>query len=155
MKGAIADEECFANEGFRCAKNEGSRCVGNEGANAMKKEDDPLKEKSMAFAVRAVKLAKWLREEEKEFSLADQILRSGTSIGANLSESRYAASRKDFLAKCKISLKECSETLFWIELLEHSGLIASAQAKSLSADCNDIRRILAASCKTLEQNLQS
>ena len=121
----------------------------------MKKVEDPLKEKCMAFAVRAVKLAKWLREEKKEFSLADQILRSGTSIGANLSESRYAASRKDFLAKCKISLKECSETLFWIELLEHSGLIASTQAKSLSVDCNDIRRILAASCKTLEQNLQS
>jgi four helix bundle protein len=155
MKGAIADEECFANEGFRCAKNEGSRFAGNGGKFDMKKEDDPLKGKSMAFAVRAVKLAKWLREEKKEFSLADQILRSGTSIGANLSESRYAASRKDFLAKCKISLKECSETLFWIELLEHSGLIASAQAKSLSADCNDIRRILAASCKTLEQNLQS
>ena len=120
----------------------------------MRQEDDPLKEKSMAFAVQTVKLARWLREEKREFSLADQILRSGTSIGANLAEARHAASRKDFLAKCKISLKECSETLFWIELLERSDLLAPAQAKALSADCNDIRRILSASCKTLERNLQ-
>ena len=120
----------------------------------MKTEDDPLKEKSMACAVQVVKLARRLREEKKEYSLADQILRSGTSIGANLSEARYAASRKDFLAKCKISLKECSETLFWLQLLERSELIEPAQSKSLSADCNDIRRILAASCKTLEQNLR-
>ena len=120
----------------------------------MGKEDDPLKEKSMAFAVRAVKLAKWLREEKKEFALADQILRSGTSIGANLAEAHHAASRKDFLAKCNISLKECSETLFWIELLERSGLLSRDQSKSLAADCNDIRRLLAASCKTLARNLQ-
>ena len=121
----------------------------------MKPEDDPLKEKSMAFAVRTVKLARWLREEKKEFSLADQILRSGTSIGANLAEARQAASRKDFLAKCKISLKECSETLFWLELLNRSDLLSPAQAKSLATDCNDIRRLLAASCKTLERNLQA
>ena len=109
----------------------------------------------MAFAVRIVNLAKMLREEKKEFAMADQILRSGTSIGANLDEAHYAASRKDFLAKCKISIKECPETLFWIELLERSDLLAPAQAKSLSADCNDIRRILSASCKTLERNLNS
>ena len=121
----------------------------------MKPEEDPLKDKSMAFAVQGVRLARWLREEKKEFSLADQILRSGTSIGANLAEARHAASRKDFLAKCKISLKECSETLFWIELLERSDLLPPDRAKMLSADCNDIRRILSASCKTLERNLQS
>ena len=120
----------------------------------MEKQDDPLREKSMAFAVRVVKLAKWLREEKKEFSLADQVLRSGTSIGANLAEAHHAASRKDFLAKSKISLKECSETLFWIELLKRSDLLSPAQAKSLSADCNDIRRILSSSCKTLERNLK-
>ena len=57
--------------------------------------------------------------------------------------------------KCKISLKECSETLFWIELLKRSDLLSPAQAKSLSADCNDIRRILSSSCKTLERNLKS
>ena len=118
-----------------------------------KMKEDPLKEKSLAFAVEIVKVAKRLRDESREFALADQLLRSGTSIGANLAEARYAASKKDFLAKCKISLKECSETLFWLQLLERSELLEPAQSKSLSTDCNDIRRILAASCKTLEQNL--
>ena len=65
-------------------------------------KEDPLKEKSLAFAVEIVKTAKRLREESREFALADQLLRSGTSIGANLAEARYAASKRDFLAKCKI-----------------------------------------------------
>jgi len=117
-------------------------------------KEDPLKEKSLAFAVEIVKVAKRLRDESREFALADQLLRSGTSIGANLAEARYAASKKDFLAKCKIALKECSETLFWIELLERSDLLSRDQSNSLAADCNDIRRILSASCKTLERNLQ-
>ncbi len=132
----------------------------------MKTEQDPLKEKSMAFAVRTVKLARWLRDEtvklarwlrdEKiEFSLADQILRSGTSVGVNLAEAHYAASRKDFLATCKISLKESAEPLFWIELLKRSDLLSPNQAKSIPDDCDDFRRILSASCKTLERNLQS
>ena len=120
----------------------------------MKKVDDPLKEKCMAFAVRTVKLAKWLREEKKEFSLADQILRSGTSIGANLSESRYAASRKDFLAKCKISLKECSETLFWIDLLNRSEILSREHSESLRSDCLELRKMLSAACKTIEDRIQ-
>ena len=115
-------------------------------------KNDPLKAKSMAFAIRVVKLSKWLREEQKEFSLADQFLRSGTSIGANLAEAHFAASKKDFLAKCRISLKECSETLFWIELLEKSNILPHEQARSISADCNELRRILSATCNTIVQN---
>ena len=114
-------------------------------------QDDPLKTKSMAFAVRIVNLAKWLREERKEFSLADQILRSGTSIGANLAEAHFAASQKDFLAKCRISLKECSETLFWLELLEKTGFLTNEQASTLSTDCHELRRLLSATCNTLER----
>ena len=117
-------------------------------------KDDPLKEKSMAFAVRAVKLARWLREEKKEFSLADQVLRSGTSIGANLAEARYAASRKDFLNKCKIAQKECAETFFWIQLLRRCDYLSTEQAKSLADDCDELRRILSATCKTIENNGQ-
>ncbi len=105
----------------------------------------------MAFAVRVVNLVKWLREERKEFSLADQILRSGTSIGANLAEAHFAASRRDFLAKCRISLKECAETLFWLELLEKANFLTREQASSLSADCHELRRLLSATCTTLEQ----
>ena len=118
------------------------------------KKGNQIADKSKVFAIRIIRLYKYLTSEKKENILSRQILRSGTSIGANLAEARHAASRKDFLAKCKISLKECSETLFWIELLERSNLLALSQAKSLSADCNDIRRILSASCKTLERNLQ-
>ena len=115
---------------------------------------NPVLEKSKAFALLIISLYRYLTEEKKEYILSKQLLRSGTSIGANLAEARHAASRKDFLAKCKISLKECSETLFWIELLERSDLLSRDQAKPLASDCNDIRRLLAASCKTLERNLQ-
>lgn len=89
--------------------------------------EDALKAKSMAFAVRIVKLAKWLREERKEFSLADQMLRSGTSIGGNVSEAHYASAKRDFLNKCRIALKECAETLFWLELFANSGLVDSCK----------------------------
>ena len=116
-------------------------------------EDDPLKVKSMDFAVRVVKLSRWLREEAKEFLIADQILRSGTSIGANLSEARYAASKKDFLSKCKISLKECSESMFWLEHLFKSGIVKRSQVASLQNDCHELRLLLSASCRTVEKGL--
>ena len=114
-------------------------------------QDNPLKTKSMAFAVRIVNLAKWLRDVRKEFSLSDQILRSGTSVGANMAEAHYAASRKDFLAKCRISLKECAETIFWLELLGKTGFLTNEQESSLSADCHELRRLLSATCNTLER----
>ncbi|MBP5509738.1 MAG: four helix bundle protein [Kiritimatiellae bacterium] len=122
-----------------------------DGGRAAK--DDPLKVKSMDFAVRIVKLSRWLRNEKKEFSIADQIVRSGTSIGANLSEARYAASRKDFLNKCKISLKECSETMFWLELLFKSGIAEESQMISMLNDCREMRLLLSASCRTIEKGL--
>ena len=113
-------------------------------------KEDPLKEKSLAFAVEIVKAAKRLREESKEFSLADQLLRSGTSIGANLAEARYAASKRDFLAKCKISQKECAETSFWLQLLARCELLPTAQIQLLSDTCAELRRLLSATCRTLE-----
>ena len=115
--------------------------------------DDPLKVKSMDFAVRIVRLSRWLRNEKKEFAIADQILRSGTSIGANLSEARYAASRKDFLNKCKISLKDCAETMFWLELLFRSGIAEESLMTSMLNDCREIRLLLSASCRTIEKGL--
>ena len=115
--------------------------------------DDPLKAKSMDFAVRIVRLSRWLRSERKEFAIADQVLRSGTSIGANLSEARYAASRKDFLNKCKIALKECSETMFWLELLFKSGIAEESQMISMINDCREMRLLLSASCRTIEKGM--
>lgn len=115
-----------------------------------KMKEDPLKEKSLAFAVEIVKVAKRLRDESREFALADQLLRSGTSIGANLAEARYAASKKDFLSKCKISQKECAETTFWLQLLARCELLPPNQIQSLSESCAELRRMLSATCKTLE-----
>ena len=112
---------------------------------------DPLREKSMAFAVRIVKLNHWLCDEKKEFALADQLLRSGTSIGANLAEAVYAPTQRDFLNK--IALKECSETLFWIELLHRSVILTDEQAASICKDCDELRKMLSSTCKTIEERL--
>ena len=83
----------------------------------MSNAGDLLMEKSMSFAIRIVKLYKWLCDEQKEFVLSKQLLRCGTSIGANLSEAQSAISKPDFTSKVYISLKECMETQYWIELL--------------------------------------
>lgn len=115
-----------------------------------KMKEDPLKEKSLAFAVEIVKVAKRLRDESREFALADQLLRSGTSIGANLAEARYAASKKDFLSKCKISQKECAETSFWLQLLARCEFLPEDKLRSLSDACAELRRMLSATCRTLE-----
>lgn len=82
--------------------------------------DSILKQKSMAFAKRIVALSKYLNLEQHEYILAKQILRSGTSIGANIAEAIYGSSRKDFVAKLQISRKEAAETLYWLELLNSS-----------------------------------
>ena len=116
-------------------------------------KDSPLRNKSMDFAVRIVALSRTLREERKEFSLADQLLRAGTSIGANLAEAAYATSLKDFLNKCKISLKECAETQFWLALLAKCGFFTEDRLAPLKEDCEELRKMLSATCKTTEERL--
>jgi four helix bundle protein len=116
-------------------------------------KDSPLRNKSLDFAVRVVQLSRMLRDEKREYALADQFLRSGTSIGANLSEAACAPSPKDFLNKCKISLKECSEALFWIRLFERCELLPANETESIRADCEELRKMLSASCKTVEERL--
>ena len=135
-------------------KDEGMEKGRKEIEAGTDERSDPLREKSMSFAVRIVKLNHWLRDERKEFAIADQILRSGTSIGANLAEAVYAPSSRDFLNKNKISLKECSETLFWIDLLNRSEILSREQAESLRADCLELRKMLSAACKTIEDRIQ-
>ena len=85
-------------------------------------------EKSRKFAVRIYNLYKHLCEKNQEYILAKQILRSGTSIGANLSEAQYAISKREFLAKVSISLKECAETEYWLNLLKETGLLTSIKS---------------------------
>ena len=110
-----------------------------------------LHRKSLCFAVRIVKLSNYLKEEKKEYTLSSQILKSGTSIGANLAESSAAYSKKDFLSKVYIALKECSETLYWLELLHQTDYITDEMFRSMQQDCEELRRMLSATTKTLQE----
>lgn len=109
-----------------------------------------LKNKTMAFAVRIVNLYKWLCSDKKEFVLSKQLLRSGTSIGANVAESRAAISRADFLSKIYISAKECRETQYWIELLYKTEYLNEKQFISIKKDAEEIGKILSSITKTMK-----
>ena len=109
--------------------------------------DSILYEKSKAFAKRIVMLYRYLMNEHHEFVLSKQILRSGTSIGANISEAIYAASRKDFLAKLHIAQKEAAETLYWLELLSDCEYLPENIFLSLHSDCNELISMLVATTK--------
>ncbi len=114
-------------------------------------KDSIAKQKSIDFSVRIVRLYKYLCHEHKEFVLSKQILRSGTSIGANIAEALYGSSRNDFVAKLQIAEKEASETLYWLELLNKCDYLSNDLYRSLSSDCSEIISILAASIKSAKQ----
>lgn len=105
--------------------------------------------KSEAFALRVIKLYNHLTEIKKEYVLSKQILRSGTSIGANLAEAECAITKKDFLAKVYIALKECAETQYWLRLLKNSKYLTATEYASVYKDCNEFTRILMATTKTI------
>jgi four helix bundle protein len=105
--------------------------------------------KSKKFATKIIRLGKFLHEQKKEFVLSKQILRSGTSIGANLAESECASSRKDFLNKKYIALKETNETLYWLDSLRNSGYLTQPQYESVYSDCMEIKKMLVATTKTI------
>jgi four helix bundle protein len=109
--------------------------------------------KSEAFAVRIVKLYSYLCDKKKEFVLSKQLLRSGTSIGANLAEADYAISKADFLAKIHISIKECSETLYWLRLLNKTKYLTDKEFSSIYGECEELMWILTASVKTVKTNM--
>ena len=107
-----------------------------------------LEVKSKAFALRIVKLYQYLRAQ-KESVLSNKILRSGTSIGANIAEGKYAQSKDDFINKNSVALKEASETLYWLDLLMEANLLDGLDAtESLKNDCEELIRILVSSIKT-------
>ena len=112
------------------------------------------KYKSKKFAVRIVKLYKYLCNEKSEFVLSKQLLRSGTSIGANIAESECAISEKDFLSKIYIALKECSETIYWLELLYETDYLTQSELESVRSDCIEIKKILSATTKTVKSKLE-
>ena len=102
------------------------------------KVDNQIVVDAKAFAIRIIKLYKYLLEEKKEYVMAKQVLRSGTSIGANISESVFAQSKKDFINKMHIALKEANETKYWLELLHESDYINDKQFESLMDDIKNI-----------------
>ena len=102
------------------------------------KADNQIVLDSKAFAIRIIKLYKYLSEEKKEFVISKQILRSGTSIGANISESIFAQSRMEFVSKMSIALKEASETKYWLDLLMETEYITKMQYESIADDISKI-----------------
>ena len=111
-------------------------------------KDNVIVDKSKAFALRTIKLYKYLCDEKREYVLSKQLLRSGTSIGANVREAKRAQSKADFYAKMNIALKEADESAYWLELLFESDYIEESAYKSIFADCNEIIKILASIVKS-------
>ena len=111
-------------------------------------------EKAKDFAVNIVNLCGHIKETKRESVLTNQLLRSGTSIGANIHESKYAHGTADFIAKMQIALKECYESEYWLELLNRTGYIPEDQYKPLQNDCGAIRRMLITSINTVKANIK-
>lgn len=114
-----------------------------------------LKDKSYGFAVRIVNLKKYLGSQKKEFVLSKQVLRSGTAIGALVSESIYAQSKKDFVSKLSIALKEAHETEYWLRLLKDTHFLDTKLHNSLLSNLDEILKLLVSSIKTAKANLQN
>jgi four helix bundle protein len=119
------------------------------------RNENVSKEKSMAFAIRIVNLYKYLCKEKKEFVMSKQILKSGTSIGANLAEAECAFSKKEFLAKVFIAYKECAETRYWLELLFKSEYLTKEEFDRLNDDCGGLFGILSAITKTTRARIKN
>ena len=110
--------------------------------------NNTIEQKSFLFAVRIVKLCEFLQEEKREFILSKQLLRSGTSVGANVVESQQAQSRADFISKLNIALKEAAETNYWLRLLQATDYLSETEFSSIIADCRELERLLTAIVKT-------
>jgi four helix bundle protein len=117
-------------------------------------EEKTIKYKSKKFAVRVVNLYNYLCDTKNEYVLSKQLLRSGTSIGANIAESEYAVSKKDFVNKIYIALKECGETIYWLDLLHETNYITYAEYGSMKLDCEEMRKMMSAPTKTIRTNLE-
>ena len=111
-------------------------------------KENVVKNKSFDFALRIIKLYKYLCNEKKEFVMSKQLLRSGTSIGANIREAEHAQSKADFIYKLSISLKEANETDYWLELLSKSNYINESEYFSLKNDIDEILKLLISIVKT-------
>jgi len=118
-------------------------------------KDNVIRDKSYAFAIRIVKLYKYLCEEKKEFVLSKQLLRSGTAIGANIEEAIGGQSEKDFFAKLTIAYKETRETHYWIRLLTDTDYLTKEQSESILTDTEELLKIIGSIQKTMKSKLNS
>ncbi|MDR3182679.1 MAG: four helix bundle protein [Planctomycetaceae bacterium] len=118
-------------------------------------EENIIVTKSFDFAVRVVNLYRFLCKERKEFVLSKQILRSGTSIGANINEGTQGQSKKDFLTKMNIALKEAVETKYWLRLLIRTRFLSEKQGKSILVDCEELVKILHTIVKTTKTAIEN
>ena len=116
--------------------------------NDKRMTDSIIQDKSIKFAIRIVKLYKYLKEEKNEYVLSKQLVRSGTSVGANVSEAQRAQSKADFSAKMYIALKEAEESAYWILLLRESGFLTDKEFDSIGLDCEELIKILISITKT-------
>ncbi|MCI7597832.1 MAG: four helix bundle protein [Bacteroidales bacterium] len=112
-----------------------------------------LKDKSKAFALRVIRLYKYLCEERKEYILSKQLLRSGTSIGANIAEAFYGQSEADFVSKLSIAQKETGETIYWLELLHESDYLIQNEYDSVYSDAEELIKLLTSSIKTMKEKI--
>lgn len=124
-----------------------------EGMPPTRDKANVLKDKSYAFALRVIKAYKYLCSDHKEYVLSKQLLRAGTSIGANVAEANQGQSKADFVHKLGIALKEAVETEYWLNLLLDSNYLTESQAQSLLKDCRDLIRILTSSIKTARKSI--
>ena len=109
---------------------------------------DDIQKKSIDFAIQVVRLARYLQEDKKDFVISRQILKSGTSIGANIREAQYGQSKADFISKLHIALKEGAETQYWIDILQRTGLISSSRMRLLKISCDEIVGLLVKAIKS-------
>ena len=117
-------------------------------------KENILKKKSFDFAIRIINLYKFLKKEHKEFIFSQQIIKSGTSIGAMIREAEHAESLKDFVHKLNIGLKEANESIYWLDLLYATDFISEKMYKSIIKDCEELLKLLIASVKTTKKKLQ-
>ena len=115
----------------------------------------PLTKKSYLFGVRIVKMVKFIKCSSKEYGMLNQVFRSGTAIGALISEATYAQSPADFINKLSIALKECNETLYWLNILKDTEYVNEKEFESMNADCQELLALLISSIKTTKQNKET
>ncbi len=116
--------------------------------------NNPVLDKSKHFSVRVVRLYKYLTETKREYVMSRQLLKSGTSVGANIVEGQYASTKKDFLNKLQIALKECNETEYWLELLHETKYLTEKEFHSIYNDCREVKYLLIAITDSTKRKLK-